>query len=333
MWRPSHAAMLGAMMLASGNIGAGAPPDLPQAGPPPMELAGEFTAADLSGPEAPAPLYAVPTSKDRVGRIVVPVMVNGHGPFHFVLDTGANTTVLAPHLAEAIGLTVDSDQMVTMSGVTGSLPVPTARVESVTAGAVALDRQRLAVADASVVGTDGILGVDGLQGKLILADFEHDRIEVLDARLWRPAPKLVRIHARTRFGKLLVIDALVGTIKVKAVIDTGGQRTLGNSALYAQLGLRPSMTVRDETSFVIGATDSRQQGERYVVRRITLAQDFYINNLAVIFGDFFIFKLWDFEHIPALVIGMDMIGTLNTFGVDYLRSEIQVRAGRQWGSK
>jgi hypothetical protein len=62
-----------------------------------------------------------------------------------------------------------------------------------------------------------------------------------------------------------------------------------------------------------------------VVRRITLTQDFYINNLAVIFGDFFIFKLWDFEHTPALVIGMDMIGTLNTFGVDYLRSEVQVR--------
>ena len=57
--------------------------------------------------------------------------------------------------------------------------------------------------------------------------------------------------------------------------------------------------------------------------------DLRITNLTVTFGDFYIFKLWDLRATPAIVIGMDMIGTLDTFGVDYLRREVQIRV-RTW---
>jgi predicted aspartyl protease len=313
MWRSTSAAALTAFVLALWD--------------PCVVAAQQIATPDENVPDA---LYAIPTRLDRIGRIVVPVMVNGRGPFQFILDTGANTTVLAPHLAEQIGLKVDLDQPVTMSGVTGSLSVPTAEVDRIEAGAISLEGRRLAVAQASLIGTDGVLGVDGLKDKLIVADFGHDRIEVLDARRHRSTPKLRRIQARARFGRLLVVDALVGTIKVKAVIDTGGQRTLGNRALYAALGLRPSMTERGAAAEVVGATETRQYGEKYVVQQITLADNLDITDLAVVFGDFYIFKLWDLQSRPALVIGMDMIGTLDMFGVDYLRSEVQMKAGRDW---
>lgn len=299
-----------------------------------LSLAGPCVVAaqQIATPDEAVPdaLYAIPTRLDRIGRIVVPVMVNGRGPFQFILDTGANTTVLAPHLAEQIGLKVDVDQPVMMSGVTGSSSVPTAEVDRVEAGAISLEGRRLAVAQASLIGTDGVLGVDGLKDKLIVADFGRDRIQVLDARQHRSTPNLRRIQARARFGRLLVVDALVGTIKVKAVIDTGGQRTLGNRALYAALGLRPSMTEHGTAAEVVGATETRQYGEKYVVRQITLADNLDITDLAVVFGDFYIFRLWDLQSRPALVIGMDMIGTLDVFGVDYLRSEVQMKAGHDW---
>ena len=41
------------------------------------------------------PEYATPTRLDRVGRVVTPVVINGRGPFRFVLDTGANRSVLS----------------------------------------------------------------------------------------------------------------------------------------------------------------------------------------------------------------------------------------------
>jgi predicted aspartyl protease len=338
MWRSTSAAALTVLALALGiaaAVAAQVSPNVLAADPPvpnPSRGASNTGVAATAGKEIPEATYAIPTRRDRVGRIMIPVRVNGRGPFQFVLDTGANTTVLAPQLAEALGLKVDLDQLVTMSGVTGSLPVPTAEVERVEAGAIRLEKRRLAVAQASLVGTDGVLGVDGLEDKLVLADFAHDRIEVLDARRHRSAPGLRRIQARTRFGRLLVIDVWIGRNKVKAVIDTGGQRTLGNSALYAKLGLHPSMTDH-QAAQVVGATDMWQFGERYVVPQITLTYNLDITDLAVVFGDFYIFKLWDLERTPALVIGMDMIGTLDVFAVDYLRSEVQIKAGRDWSQR
>jgi len=53
-----------------------------------------------------------------------------------------------------------------------------------------------------------------------------------------------------------MVEALVGTHKVSAILDTGAQRTLGNLALYAKLGLRPTDSYRDTIAEVIGATDS-----------------------------------------------------------------------------
>ena len=328
MWRSTSAAALIAFALALGDfcVVAAQPPP---AAPAPVAAPPVATPAD----DIPDALYAIPTRRDRIGRIVVPVMVDGRGPFQFMLDTGANTTVLAPHLAETLGLRVDLDQLVTMSGVTGSAPVPTAEVDHIEAGAISLGKRRLAVAQASLIGTDGVLGVDALEDKLVVADFGHDRIEVLDARRHRSTPRLRRIPAGSRFGRLLVVDALVGTIKVKAVIDTGGQRTLGNRALYAELGLRPSMTERGAAAEVVGATDTRQYGEKYTVPRITMADNLDITELAVVFGDFYIFKLWNLQRTPALVIGMDMIGTLDMFGVDYLRGEVQMKAGRDWSER
>jgi predicted aspartyl protease len=268
--------------------------------------------------------YAIPTRIDRIGRIIVPVTVNCQGPFQFVLDTGANASVLSPHLAEALGLKVDLTRTVTIQGVTGSASAATAPIDQLAAGETMLEKRRLAVADASFMATDGVLGADGFSNKVVLVDFMHDYVHVLDARKHRPSPGLVRIPVKAQFGRLLMVDALIGTHRVKAVIDTGAQRTLGNLALYARLGLRPIESYHDTVAEVIGAMDYRQPGERYVVREIRLG-DLRTTQLTVTFGDFHIFKVWNLESEPAMLIGMDMIGTLDTFGVDYLRREVQMK--------
>jgi len=273
------------------------------------------------------PSYAVPTRMDRVGRIVVPARVNRQGPFQFVLDTGANTTIITPHLAQTLGLTVDMKRMINLQGITSAALVPTTIIERIESGAVILQGKRLAVANASLVGTDGILGVDGLARKLVLVDFLHDTVEVLDAARQRPSDRLMRIPARIRSKRLVAVDALVSGLKAEAVIDTGGQRTLGNLALYDALGLKPAPAAANAMTDVIGATNARQQGERRIINEIKMG-NLRTTHLEVTFGDFYIFKAWDLQTKPALVIGMDLIGTLDTFGVDYLRHEVQIRIRR-----
>jgi predicted aspartyl protease len=70
-------------------------------------------------------LLAVPTRIDRIGRIVVPVMINGQGPFRFIVDTGASHSTVSPQLAARLGLTPTTEAAIQMNGITG-----TARMES-----------------------------------------------------------------------------------------------------------------------------------------------------------------------------------------------------------
>ncbi|MFL6602046.1 MAG: retroviral-like aspartic protease family protein [Steroidobacteraceae bacterium] len=327
MWRTLSAAAMLLFSPGGSPVGAGSAVESPAAREAADRVVTNGTDTLAPGRAQPPPaeaLYAIPTRIDRIGRIIVPVAVNCRGPFQFVLDTGASATVLSPHLVEALGLVADPTQTVLMKGVTGSALVPTAPIDRLETGDIVLEGQRLAVADAAFATMDGVLGADGFANKVVLVDFVRDRVSVLDARAHRPSPQLARIPATLQFGRLLMVDALVGTHKIKAVVDTGAQRTLGNLALYAKLGLRPTQSYRDTTTEVFGATDSRQTGERHLVRQVTM-DPLRITNLTVTFGDFYIFKIWNLQSQPALLIGMDMIGTLDIFGVDYLRREVQIK--------
>jgi len=56
---------------------------------------------------APEPRYVAPTRRDRIGRVWVPVMINGKGPFRLVLDTGAMRTAVNLNVANTLGLRTD----------------------------------------------------------------------------------------------------------------------------------------------------------------------------------------------------------------------------------
>jgi predicted aspartyl protease len=274
------------------------------------------------------PDYEAPTRPDRIGRIIVPVMLNGRGPFQFALDTGANRTVLAPQLVAALGLDITNEETVIMNGATGSAVVPTVVVERVAAGDVVLVGQRLPVADALTSDIDGILGVDGLESKRIMVDFINDKIEIRNARHERPISGALRISAQLRFGRLIVVDAYVDRIRVKAVIDTGSESTLGNGALYAALYRPKRANVPNPAIDVLGETLASQRGELLPVAALTVG-DVQVNHFNVVFGKFYIFKLWNLDRQPAIVIGMDLIGRLDTLVIDYERQEVQLRARAQ----
>ena len=254
----------------------------------------------------------------------MPIKVNDRGPFRFVLDTGANRTVLTPRLVETLGLKVAHDSRVTMSGVTGSASVPTVAVDHVKAGDVVLRGQHLPVADSLSGDVDGILGVDMLGNTRVIVDFLAGKVQIRKAHREGVMDGMTRVPAKFRFGRLLVVQATIGRIPVKAVIDTGSEYTLANLALRQRLGLREGFTASNSTD-VIGETLIRQRGERRQVPVLRMGGAIQIARPTVIFGEFYVFRLWDLEKEPAVVIGMDMIGSLEAFLIDYQRGEIQLR--------
>src|SRR6185437_15705210 len=70
--------------------------------------------------EAPEPRFAAPTLRDRIGRIWAPVLINGHGPYRLVLDTGATHSAIIPQVVDSLGISLAAATSVRVTGVTGS---------------------------------------------------------------------------------------------------------------------------------------------------------------------------------------------------------------------
>ena len=95
-------------------------------------------------------LFATPTTRDHIGRVVVPVMVNGQGPFRFIVDTGANRSTISPQLVRTLSLTPTEGSTVTVNGITGSAQTVYVAVDSLRAGDLLIDGTTLPVVWAPV---------------------------------------------------------------------------------------------------------------------------------------------------------------------------------------
>jgi len=287
------------------------------------------TPEDLSGAHAdPEPLFAAPTRLDRIGRVMTHVMVNGKGPFRFVIDTGASRSTLAPHLARALNLKQSVGRNVMLNGVTGAAEVSTVAVDSIEIGALRFEKQDLPVIFTSIMGNaDGILGVAGFQDQRIDVDFKRDRVSVLESNGKRPHYSMVTARATRNMNGLMIVDVRVGRrIRAKAVIDTGAERSLGNLTLQTEMN--KGHKKRDPVSAVVhGATPDIADGDVQVIREATIG-DMNLTNLEVIFADFHVFKLWGLDKEPAMLIGMDMLGVLERLVIDYRRNEVSMYGDR-----
>ncbi len=112
--------------------------------------------------EAPEPRYVSPTRRDQIGRIWAPVMINGHGPFRLVLDTGASHSAVTALVALALGIPTNQSPPVILRGVTGFATVPTIQVDTLTVGDLSVDSPVLPIVPDALGGAQGILGGEGL---------------------------------------------------------------------------------------------------------------------------------------------------------------------------
>lgn len=304
---------------------------LPAAAAPPGAYLwwSELTRPQFVGPAQPpadTALLASPTRSDQIGRILVPVMLNGSGPFLFVVDTGASHSTISPRAAAALGLAPAPDSLVTVNGITGTDQLPAVPIERLQAGDLVMENTHLPVVSAPMLaGSDGILGAAGLTSERILVDFQHDRVVITRAHGAGAVADFVKIPAKRVRGGLIMVRALVGRVRVNAVIDTGSERTLGNLALRDALRAKHPTSPIALVTAVYGATSEVSSGEVAVAPVIALGSA-RIASLAVVFGGFHIFKVWDLEGQPALVLGMDALGTLQALSIDFARGELYVRS-------
>lgn len=269
---------------------------------------------------APEPLYVAPTLRDRIGRVWAPVYLNGIGPFRLVLDTGANRSAVTPPIATRIGVPAMANAA-RLLGVTGSQIVPMIQVNSIEVGDLLLDGRKVAVIDEVFGGADGVLGADGLGDKRVYIDFMNDEIKIQHSRRRTPRRGFTRIPVELRHGHLLMFDVRVAGVRTKAMLDTGAQVTIGNESLREALAKRYR---RGAQHSIVGVTLHVQEGEAFDTPPISIG-DLNISGMQVTFADFRIFDAWNMNDQPAMLIGMDVIGLLDTLIIDYKHEELLLR--------
>ena len=113
-------------------------------------------------------------------RMTVPVQIAGAGPFQFVIDTGAQRTVISRELAGKLGL--PRGQMVRLTGMTGTQDVGTVVIPSISVSTLGGERIEAPALSAAHLGAPGMLGIDALQGHALSIDFDSRQMTVKPAR-------------------------------------------------------------------------------------------------------------------------------------------------------
>jgi hypothetical protein len=295
----------------------------PTAPAAPVRTDDDLTEIVISVPE---PRYVSPTRRDSIGRIWAPVMINGKGPFRLVLDTGATHSAIIAAVAAALELPLDKRPPMLLRGVTGTATVPVVDIDSMVVGDLHLQSTYLPLVVDALGGAQGILGTEGLAGMRIRIDFDLDQIAITRSRNL-PAPAgFHTLAVQFSLNRLPMVEAKIGGIRATAIIDTGGQVSIGNLALRDAI-LKHRLKQLPTVDQITGATADVQQGEGYPAPAVELG-DLVVRGAHVTFGDMQIFQHWKLTDEPAMMIGMDTLGLLTTLIIDYQRNELQVRLGK-----
>jgi len=294
----------------------------PQQGPPDDSPVTALPDVTVSAPE---PRYVAPTTRDRIGRIWAPVLIDGKGPFRLVLDTGASNSAILPRVAEALGTPIHVDS-VRLRGVTGTMVASSIRVKTLEVGELLLEGTTMPIVSDVFGGADGVLGTEGLTDKRIVIEFRRDRITIVRSHREPAPPGYLILPFKFVKNRGLRIKMSIGGVPAVAVIDTGAQATVGNLALREALARRIKAAEPGEET-IIGVTQDIQTADRVRVRSL-YAGDLLVRNAEILFTDLHIFDHWQLRSEPAVLIGMDILGVLNTLIIDYRRNELHVRTSR-----
>ena len=268
----------------------------------------------------PSLLSSAPARLNSLGQIVVPVMIDGRGPFPFLVDTGANGSVIAPRLVKVLGLIRREGRVERVEGVTGTQPLPWVSVRRLQVGRIVKRNVHMPVCSTPIMSeVDGILGMAGFGPVRIAVDFRHHRVAI-DRSSRGPMWGFLDIRAVRTPGGLLMIPARVGGLAVEAVIDTGSPVTLGNLALRTALLSRNRSGV---TTPIYGVTQQVSTGSTAVAPTLILGP-VAIQHLPIVYSDVPIFREWHLQGTPAVIIGTDVLSVADSLVLDYPRSRVYI---------
>ncbi len=267
-------------------------------------------------------------SPDAQDRLTIDTFVNGRGPFSFVVDTGADRSVIAEDLAKDLGLRLGDDVIV--QGIARALPAAVVELDSLRMGSVAIDSLPMPVLPRSWLGADGYLGLDVIDRQSVTFDFQNHELTIRPsdhASSLRPMADQALVRVNGSNGKLTAVNCNVDGCKAYAFVDSGAEISIGNTMLFRALEQNGGKYSSDEIVQLLGVTGGSAAGRMTFVDRIKLGPVSFMNSVLVI-SDLQVFDVWGLADKPALFIGMNFLRQTSSVTIDYGRKELRFKVAQ-----
>jgi hypothetical protein len=301
-------------LLAQGAAALAFAPDLAQAA---------SSTAQPATPPSPS-TEAIQTFLDATQRMTLDVMIGGRGPFRFMIDTGADQSVVSAEVVQQLGLTVGDT--VVVQGISRAVPAPTVRLQDVRFGYVAIESLSAPVLPRAWLGADGYLGLDVLDGRKVTFDFQHVQIKVdqSDHRAdWVNSSDII-VRTNGSNGRLKAVNSSVDGVRAYAFVDSGAEMSIGNTRLFAALQERGGTYLSDVVVPIFGVTGGMSPGRITYVKDIKMDTLHFLRSNLVI-SDLQVFDVWGLNDRPALFIGMNFLRQTAALTIDYGLKELRFR--------
>lgn len=273
------------------------------------------------------------TRKDDAGRAVALVEVNGQGPFRFIIDTGANRSVLSQALASRLGLAHSGEGMV--HSVDGAELANLVNLESLSLGGLQLSSGETPVLDGPMLGGEhGLLGVDGMAGRLLHVDFTKHCVAIHEDPARVATKGWLSVPAQLRFGSLILVEGEIVGVRVNVLIDTGSNVSLANERFRDALRGVGARTIeyRNGHAFTFGRPIVLTQR---VWTRLRLGRTM-VDSVNAFIGNFHVFDYWGLQDQPTVLIGMDVLARAREMAIDYEKGVVHFRerprGDYRWGN-
>jgi hypothetical protein len=272
--------------------------------------------------EAIAPVLADPLTdilalqEQRDRRLTLAVMINGEGPFQFIVDTGSQATAVAREINAV--LTLAPAGRANLLGMASMRAVDLVSIERLDVGKHQIDDLSAPVLERDNIGADGIIGLDALQDFRVLMDFRESSIALQDMRTAkhkRDGFEII-VRARQQGGQLLITNALVEGIATTVIIDTGAQVSLANSALRERLRRK-----REAEVITTDVNGVDLIGHMAMVRTLKI-ETLRLNNIPLTFADSPVFAALGLADTPVLALGMQHLRLFDRVAIDFANSRI-----------
>jgi len=281
--------------------------------------------ADRAGQsQAAATTADLPTHGNGEYLLTVGVEIEGKGPFQFVVDTGAERSLVAESIANTLHL--DRGTRINVVGLTRNVSASVVKVHELKYGAFTRTDLEMPVLSRASLEADGFLGLDVIRNARVVFDFKSQRLKIErpgDLRMDDdPSIQTVVVRAHGAGGRLRMSDCSVDGVDTMAFVDTGAEVSVCNMALYRAL-VKRTPGVRDMGSVkLIGVTGGEVLAQVVPARQIVL-QSLIFSGGTLAAADVDDFALWGLAERPALLIGMDYLRQFSSVAIDYRSHEVK----------